>query len=354
MGTTACRSTGFWHGSFATYCVNNSRVPPSNAWFFINISRGRGPDFRWDTHLSISRGDLDINLPLLWPAIAFLLLPLIRTPFIIDNYRRRKLSRAHDNRLCITCGYDLRATPTRCPECGALVPDLHIEPPTLGERLWFLCTRRNVIDLFALSACLALTILFSMTIAILLDRYLNGPRPRLMETWPDQLRTGIAVAFFVISIVTNAVLCLSKLFHAFVSCTPADNHQHEFAGNRRIVNSLEASYAKNETHPIAAQTNWRRTEPALPKMHNPPRSSAAARRKPAVAAHPSKTVITPKLRFSEATSRATDKIAPHQSGGSPALAGANPAPAAPFPITGQKSCQFFRHPSAQNRSKKSS
>jgi hypothetical protein len=48
-------------------------------------------------------------------ALATLLLAIVPVGAIV---RRKRLSRRRQRGCCLNCGYDLRATPDRCPECG--------------------------------------------------------------------------------------------------------------------------------------------------------------------------------------------------------------------------------------------
>jgi hypothetical protein len=55
-----------------------------------------------------------LGFPVGWLVAAALILPVARVAPAIVRRRRRQSG------LCPRCGYDLRATPDRCPECGAI------------------------------------------------------------------------------------------------------------------------------------------------------------------------------------------------------------------------------------------
>jgi hypothetical protein len=55
-----------------------------------------------------------VACPYWLPALALLVLPVLRA----RSWRRDRLRMRRG--LCVRCAYDLRATPERCPECGAV------------------------------------------------------------------------------------------------------------------------------------------------------------------------------------------------------------------------------------------
>ena len=54
-----------------------------------------------------------VVLPLWFPFVVFFVPPALWLMSRHSRYRRHRLG------LCVHCGYDLRASPGRCPECGA-------------------------------------------------------------------------------------------------------------------------------------------------------------------------------------------------------------------------------------------
>jgi hypothetical protein len=61
-----------------------------------------------------------VNLPMWSLAALSGLGPTIFLGRGVNAIRRRRRRRARG--LCLRCGYDLRASPDRCPECGAVPP----------------------------------------------------------------------------------------------------------------------------------------------------------------------------------------------------------------------------------------
>jgi hypothetical protein len=91
---------GFWT-SYPRGAIRNQLAAAANRWGFGRDSyRGRGG--HWE----------QILFPAWLPTTLFAALPLARGALFVR--RRRRIREGH----CKICGYDLRATPDRCPECG--------------------------------------------------------------------------------------------------------------------------------------------------------------------------------------------------------------------------------------------
>ncbi len=91
----------------------------------VRYSRRTPPDsFRSDHAIFLGFGiDRDaflderrVVLPLWMPAVVTSILPTVGVVVAIMGAKRRRRLAART--LCAKCGYDLRATPGRCPECG--------------------------------------------------------------------------------------------------------------------------------------------------------------------------------------------------------------------------------------------
>ena len=67
-----------------------------------------------------------IILPYVLVTFVTILLPGL---WLAGRYRRRRRERSGH---CAVCGYDLRATPERCPECGAVPSAQQARPGEAG------------------------------------------------------------------------------------------------------------------------------------------------------------------------------------------------------------------------------
>jgi hypothetical protein len=80
----------------------------------IHSWHGFGRQQKLQATSSRTDGHTYFMFPAWTTVVALLVLPLV---YIKHYFFRRRRNRAG---LCINCGYDLRASPERCPECGLL------------------------------------------------------------------------------------------------------------------------------------------------------------------------------------------------------------------------------------------
>ena len=112
-----------------TSCRDNpprAATPDPNEFHFLGVRLYRGTEYKW--HQSSVREQMPdppftpvlefgVSLPC-WQAAA--LSACLPAHWLLRRRRRQIGRRRADLGHCVGCGYDLRASTGRCPECGAI------------------------------------------------------------------------------------------------------------------------------------------------------------------------------------------------------------------------------------------
>ena len=140
-GWTTHRGQGvsLTRGRLVVWRTDQATANPSNAMPFGYVSLRPPPDP--ELYVAYDKSLMDLRLPGLrivggvfngdmtghqfWLSFGWLAAVLAIVPLFW--LRRRMVGRGRPNH-CHACGYDLRATPERCPECGALPEPPHNQP----------------------------------------------------------------------------------------------------------------------------------------------------------------------------------------------------------------------------------
>jgi hypothetical protein len=99
----------FSHKRFSPHCPPFALLGPSQSFGF-----GYRYDF-FPERLAGNIGGEGVGIPLWLPLVLFGIAPTI---WLAAKLRSRRREQRRAKGLCANCGYDLRATPDHCPECG--------------------------------------------------------------------------------------------------------------------------------------------------------------------------------------------------------------------------------------------
>jgi hypothetical protein len=109
--------------------VYGQRRPPTQAWIF---DTGKSHESKFTIFMhgkGFFLGDSEFQTP----AWALCYSSFMVAILIIKPWRMVLKSRFRDLGHCVACGYDLRATPDRCPECGTIPARLEKTSPSISK-----------------------------------------------------------------------------------------------------------------------------------------------------------------------------------------------------------------------------